>query len=73
MSLRIVQSPGEADLGPVGVPWAAENGAEIKPNLSVCVLVPIEVPLSSFSNPAALQVASIWQGVRFDVSAKSQR
>jgi hypothetical protein len=45
MSLRIVQSSGKADLGPVDVPWAAGNGAEIESNLSVGVLVTIEVPV----------------------------
>jgi hypothetical protein len=57
MSLRIIQSSGEADLGPVDVPWAAGNGTEVESDLSVGVLVTIDVPLSSFSDPAAWEVA----------------
>ena len=73
MSLRIVQSSGKPDLGPVDVPGAALNGTEIESNLSMGVLVTIEVPLSSFSGPAALKVASIRQGVSLDVTAGRQK
>ena len=73
MSLRIVQSSGKTDLGAVNVPWAALNGTEIESNFAMGVLVTIEVPLSSFSGPAALKVASIRQGVSLDVAARWQR
>jgi hypothetical protein len=73
MSLRIVQSSGKAGFGPIDVPGAAENGTEIESNLSMFVLVTIEIPLSSFSGPAALEVAPIWQGVCFDMSAGGQK
>jgi hypothetical protein len=60
MSLRIVQSSGKADFGPVDVPWAAESGTKVVANLSVCVLMTIEVPLCCFPDAAALEVAPIW-------------
>jgi hypothetical protein len=72
MSLRIVQSSGKADLGPVDMPWAASNRTEIESNFSVCVLVTIEIPLSSFPDPAALEIAAIWQGVSLEMSARGQ-
>ena len=59
MSLRIIQSSGEAELGPVDMPWAASNRAEIQADLSVGVLVTIEVPLSCFADPAALKIAYV--------------
>lgn len=73
MSLRIVQSSRKSDLRPVDMPGAALNGTEIESNLSMGVLVTIEVPLSSFSGPAALKVTSIRQGVSLDVTAGRQR
>ena len=73
MSLRIVQSSGKSDLGPFDVPCTALDGTEIDSNISMGVLVTIEVPLSSFSGPAALKVASIRQGVSLDVAARWQR
>jgi hypothetical protein len=73
MSLRIVQSSGKTDLGAVNVPWAALNGTEIESNFAMGVLVTIEVPLSSFSGPAALKVASIRQSVSLDVTAARKR
>ena len=69
MSFRIIQSSGEANLGSVDMPWAAGNGTEVQSDLSMGVLVTIEVPLSSFSDPAAWEVAYVRQGVGFDVAA----
>ena len=69
MSLRIIQSSGEPDLGPMDVPWAASNGTKVPSDFSVGVLVTIEVPLSSSADPAALEVACVRQRVRFDVAA----
>ena len=70
MSIRIIQSSREADPGSVDVPWAASNGAEVQSDLSMGILVTIEVPLSSFAGPAALEVAHVRQRVCFDVAAR---
>jgi hypothetical protein len=69
MSLRIVQSSRKADLVSIDVPWAASNGTKVKANLPVRVFVTIEVPLCSFADPAALEVALVGQSVSLDVAA----
>jgi hypothetical protein len=68
MSLRIVQSSGKADLGPVDVPWASCNGTKVKANFSVGVFVTIEIPLCSFADAATLEVTVVGQSVSLDMS-----
>jgi hypothetical protein len=46
-------------------PRATINGAEVEPDLPMCILVPIEVPLRRLSNPT---VAFVWLGVSVDVA-----
>jgi hypothetical protein len=66
MSLCVVQPPRKSAFESIDSPGATINGAEVEPNLPVCILVPIEVPLSRFSNPT---VAFVWLGVSVDVAA----
>jgi hypothetical protein len=69
MSFCVVQSSGESDLVSVNVPWAARNGTEVKADLPMCVFMTIEVPLCSFADPAALEIATIRQSVSLDMAA----
>jgi len=70
MSLRVVQSSGKANLVPVEVPRAAWNWTKVKADFSMCILVTSEVPLCSFADPTALEVAPVRQGVRLDVAVE---
>tara|TARA_R110002060_G_scaffold29783_6_gene40185 strand:- start:225 stop:485 length:261 start_codon:yes stop_codon:yes gene_type:complete len=72
MSFRVVQSPRKAALDAVDMPGTACHGTEVSSNLSVCVLVAVEVPLSCFADAT---VTGVWLGVSVDVLAgeKSQQ
>lgn len=65
MSFRIVQSPREATLDAVDIPGTAWHGTEVSTDLSVGVLVAIEVPLRGFFDST---VAGVRSRVSVDVA-----